>query len=87
MASLTVKEVKTISDFFYRDGILLSVVFEDKLFQVQECPFMRNFLSDLNHGFPGVFSSQFCAIRTLTVLNEILDLKNLFQDRVRQNLN
>ena len=48
---------------------------------------MRDFLSDLNYSFPGVFSCKFGAVRTLTVLNEILDFKSLFQDRVRQNLN
>jgi len=61
-------------------------VFQNKLFEVQESPFMRHFLSDLNEGFPGVFGCEFGAIGALTVLNEILDLEGLFKNGICQNL-
>jgi hypothetical protein len=54
---------------------------EDKLFEEQEGTFMRDFLSDLDKGFPGVFGSKSCAVRALCVLDEELDLEDLLEDR------
>jgi len=56
-------------------------MFEDKLLEKQEGALMRDFLSDLNKSFPGVFGSKSCAVRTLCVLDEEFDLENLFEDR------
>ena len=64
----------------------MSSVFEDKLFKEQEGPLVRNLLSDLNKRFPGIFSSKPCAVRTLCVLDEELDLEDLFKDRSSQDL-
>lgn len=55
VASLRVEKVQAISNLFYRDRLFLGPVFENKLFKEEESTFMRNFLSDLNEGFPGVF--------------------------------
>ena len=61
-------------------------MFEDKLLKKQEGTLMRDLLSDLNEGFPGVLSGKPCAVRTLCVLDEELDLEDLFEDRSSQDL-
>ena len=86
MAFLTVKEVQAISHLLDGDGVLLSPVFEDKLLEEQESALMLDFLSDLDKGFPSIFGSQSCAIWTLCVLDEELDLEDLFKDRGGQDL-
>lgn len=53
--SAAVEEIQAILDFFYGDGILLCVVLDDKLLEVQERPFVRDLLADLDQSFPGVF--------------------------------
>jgi len=55
-------------------------VFEDKLLEEQEGALMRDFLSDLNEGSPSVFGGDPCTVRTLCVLDEELDLKDLLKD-------
>ena len=80
MALLAVEEVQAIPDFLHGDGVLLSSMFEDELLEKQEGTLMRDLLSDLNKGFPGVLGSESCAVWTLRVLDEELDLKNLFED-------
>lgn len=81
MALLTVEKVQAIPDFLHGNRVFLSSVFEDKLLEEQECALMRDFLSDLNEGFPGVFGGKPCTVWTLCVLDEELDLKYLLEDR------
>jgi len=81
VALLTVEEVQAIPNLLHGDGIFLSSMFEDKLLEKQEGTLMRDLLSDLNKGFPGVLGSEPCAVWTLRVLDEELDLEDLFQDR------
>jgi len=83
---LTVEEVQAISDFLHGDGIFLSSMFEDELLEEQEGTLMGDLLSDLNKSFPGVLGSKSCAVWTLCVLDEELDLEDLFEDRSSQNL-
>lgn len=47
---------------------------------------MRDLLSDLHERFPSVLRGKLGAVGTLTVLDEILDFKNLFKDSVGENL-
>ena len=56
-------------------------MFEDELLEKQEGALMRDLLSDLNKSFPGVLGSESCAVWTLCVLHEELDLEDLFEDR------
>lgn len=86
MAARAVEEIQSIPDFFYGDRILLSAVLQNQLLQVQKGPLMGNFLADLDECLPGIFRCELGAIGALTVLDEVLDLEGLFQDRVRQNL-
>lgn len=86
MALLTVKEVQTVPHFLDGDGVLLSPVFKDKLFEEQESTLMLDFLSDLDEGFPCVFGSESCAVWALCVLDEELDLEYLFKDGGSQDL-
>lgn len=81
MTLLTVEKVQAIPDFLHGDGIPLSSMFKNKLLEEQESTLMRDFLSDLNEGPPGVFSGKSCAVWTLCVLDEELDLENLLKDR------
>ena len=62
MTLLTVEKVQTIPDFLHGNCIFLSPMFKDKLLEEQEGALMRNFLSDLNEGFPGVFGGESCAV-------------------------
>jgi len=55
-------------------------MFEDKLLKKQKGALMRDLLSDLNESFPGVFGGKSCAVRALCVLDEELDLEDLFED-------
>ena len=48
------------------------------MFEVEESTLVRDFLSDLDDSFPCVFSSQFCAVGALAVLDEIFDFEGLF---------
>jgi hypothetical protein len=86
VALLTVEEVQAIPHFLNGDGVLLNSVFEDKLLEEQESAFMLDFLSDLDEGFPSIFGSHSCAVWTLCVLDEELDLEDLFEDRGSQDL-
>lgn len=54
MTPLREEEIETILDFFNADSIFICAVFEDELFEVEERPFMVDFLADLNESFPGV---------------------------------
>ena len=64
----------------------MSPVFKDKLLEKQESTFMLYFLPDLDEGFPSIFGSYSCAFWTLGVLDEELDLEDLFKDRCSQDL-
>lgn len=86
MALLTVEEVQTVPYFLHGDGVFLGSVFENELFEEQEGAFVLDFLSDLDEGFPGVFGGESCAVWTLGILNEELDLEDLFKDRGSQDL-
>ena len=86
MTALTEKEIQTIPNFFDRDRILLSVVLEDKLLEVQECPLMRDLLAHLDKCFPSVFGSELCAIRALPVLDKVFDLEGLLKNSICENL-
>lgn len=59
---------------------------QDELLKVQERPFVGNFLSDLDERLPGVLCSELRTVGTLAVLDEVFDLKNLFEDGVGKNL-
>lgn len=65
MALLAVKEIQAILHFLDGYSVLLSPVFEDKLLEEQESALVLNFLPDLDEGFPGIFGSESCAVRTL----------------------
>jgi len=78
---LTVEEVQAVPDFLHGDSIFLSSMFEDKLLEEQEGTLMRDLLSNLNKSFPGVLRSKSCAVWTLCVLDEELNLEDLFEDR------
>jgi hypothetical protein len=83
MTFLAVEKVQTIPNLLDRDRVLLCVMLEDQLLEVQESTFVRHFLSHLDEGFPSVFGGEFCAVRALAVLDEVLNFECLFQDRVR----
>jgi hypothetical protein len=83
VAFRTVEKVQPIAHFFYSNRVLLSVVFQDELLKVQKRALVRNLLSDLYHGLPSIFGSEFCAIGALTVLYQVLNLECLLQDRIR----
>jgi len=78
---LTVEKVQAISDLLHGNGIFVSPMFEDKLLEEQEGALMWHFLPDLNEGFPCVFGGKPCAVWTLCVLDEELDLEDLLKDR------
>ena len=61
-------------------------MFQDELFQKQECSFVWNFLANLNEGLPRILGCQLRTIRALAMLDKILNFEYLFQDGVRQNL-
>jgi hypothetical protein len=50
---------------------------QNKLLKVQERAFVRNFLPNLDKGFPSVFRRQFSTVWTLPVLNQVFDLEHL----------
>ena len=77
MTPLAIEEVQTVLHFLQGNCILLRPMFQNKLLKVQECTFMWNFLPDLNKGLPSVLRSQFRTVRTLSVLNQVFDLKYL----------
>ena len=59
---------------------------EDKLLEKEERPFVGDLLSDLNDGLPGIFGSELCTIWTLTMLDKVLDLEYLLEDRRGEDL-
>jgi hypothetical protein len=86
MAPLAIEKVETIANLSYGDGVFLGVVLEDQLFKVEKGTFVRYFLSDLDHGFPSILSSQLGAAGALAVLNQEFDLEGLFENCVGQCL-
>lgn len=81
MTPRAVEEIETISNLLDRDRIFLRSVLQNQLFEEQERPLVRHLLSNLYQSLPGVLRSQFCTVRTLAVLHEVLDLKDLLEDR------
>ena len=58
----------------------MSVVFEDELFEVQEGAFVRDFLADLDDGFPGMFRVSFGTVWTLLVCYYEFAFERLLED-------
>jgi hypothetical protein len=58
----------------------VGVVFEDELFEVEECSFVRDFLPDLDDCLPGVGCVGLRAVRTLLVGNDKFTLEGLLED-------
>jgi hypothetical protein len=83
---LAVEEVQAVLHFLYRDGVFVSSVLEDELFEEQEGALVLDFLSDLDKGSPSVFSGKSCTVRTLHILDEEFDLEYLFEDGSSQDL-
>lgn len=77
MTSLRVVKVKTIFDLFDRNRILVRSVFENELLEIQESTFMIDFLPHLDNGLPSVLCSKFCAVRALSVQDDVLNLEYL----------
>lgn len=80
MTPLAIKEIQAIPDFLDTYRILLCAVPQDELFEKQKRAFVRDLLADLNKRLPRVLRGEFGAVRTLSVLNKVLDLKDLFED-------
>lgn len=59
---------------------------QDELFEEKKRPFMRHFLADLDKRFPGVLRGELGAVRALSVLDDVLDLEDLLQDRRGEHL-
>ena len=64
----------------------MSGMFQDELFEVEESSFVRDLLTHLYDGSPGVACKTLCTIWTLVVCNDIFDLKGLLQDRPLKSL-
>ena len=62
-------------------SVLVSIVLQDELLEVQESPLVRHLLPDLYLRFPGILGCQSRTVWTLTILDDVLDLKHLLQDR------
>ena len=58
----------------------MSVMFKNELFKVEECSFVRHFLSYLNDGFPSMFSVCFGTVWTLLVSYYKLAFKSLLEN-------
>lgn len=54
MIPMCKEEIEAIFDFFDADSVFVCAVFEDELFEVEERPFVVDFLADLDERFPGV---------------------------------
>jgi hypothetical protein len=77
---MAVEKVQTVLHLLQGNCILLRPMFQDKLLKVQERPFMRDFLPDLNKGLPSVLRSQSRTVGTLSVLNQVFDFKYLLEN-------
>lgn len=86
MTSLGVKKIKAVLYLLDGDSIFVRAVLEDKLFKVEECPFVIHFLAHLNERVPSVLCCKLGAIRTLAMYNHIFNLKYLLKNRVRKHL-
>lgn len=64
----------------------MSIVLQDELFEVQECPLVVDFLSDLNTRFPCVLRGESSTLGTLGTLNDEREDKSLLQDGTGKNL-
>ena len=53
---------------------------QDELFEKQKRALVRNLLTDLDERLPRVLRSEFGAVGTLGMLNEVFDLKDLLED-------
>jgi hypothetical protein len=73
-------EIEAVFDLANVGGFFMGMVFEDELFEVEECAFMGNLLTDLDYGFPGVEGVCFCAVGTLLVGHDEFAFKRLLKD-------
>lgn len=86
MTALAVEEIEPIPDLLDGNRVLLGAVLQNQLLEEEEGPFMGHFLAHLHERLPSIFCREFGAVRTLAVLDEVLELEGLLQNRVRQNL-
>lgn len=80
MTPLAIKEVQSIPHLLDPHRIFLRPMLQDELFEKQERAFVRDLLADLNERLPCVFRGEFGAVRTLSMLDEVFDLKDLLED-------
>jgi len=73
-------EIETVFDFAYIACFFVRVVFEDELFEVEKRSFVRDFLSNLDDGFPCMSGIGFCAVGTLLVGDNEFAFKCLLED-------
>ena len=52
--ALGIKEVEAVFGLADVDGVFVGGMFEDELFEIEEGSLVRDFLSDLDYGAPGV---------------------------------
>jgi hypothetical protein len=58
----------------------MGIMFQDQLLQQQECPLMRNLLSNLHHRLPSVLRRQLGTRRTLTCMHYEGEDESLLED-------
>lgn len=86
MRTIAIEEIEAVANLLDRYRVFLCVVLEDELLEVEKGALVGDFLTDLNEGFPGILRRKPCAIWTLAVLDKVLDLERLLEDRVRKDL-
>ena len=58
----------------------MCVMFQDELFEVEKSTFVRDFLTNLDDCFPGVFGVRFCTVGTLLVCYYEFTFESLLED-------
>jgi hypothetical protein len=86
VGSVIEEKVETIWCFFDVGGVGVHVVFQDELFQKEECTFVVDLLTDLSDSVPCVLSSNTSAFVALLPQDDKLDDKDLLQDGSSENL-
>ena len=80
VTTLAIEEIETVADLLYGDSVLLGAMFENELLEEEKGSLVGNFLSDLDESFPGVLCCELCTVGALTMLDEVLNLEDLFKD-------
>lgn len=81
MSSLDIVKVEPIFKLLDIRRVLVRIVLQNRLLEPKESSLVKDFLTDLNNGFPSELGSDTGAVLTELMRDHVLDNKDLLENR------